>query len=359
MIKRYYLVVILMIWAFTAVACEGVEFAFEPVEPAASSSSSGDSGWYEIYFTSPTCPDENQRHGGLDEIVAADLENASLQVDVAAFDLDAEPIVNALIALEEKGVTVRIVTDSDNADLASINRLRRNGISVVEDERSALMHNKFMVIDGRYTWLGSMNFTSNGAYCNNNNLVRIDSAPLAANYLQEMGEMYDDREFGPRSPQNTPNEQLTIHGVAVENYFAPEKALAPLIGALVSQAQNDIKFMAFSFTHEDVGEAMIERAEAGISVQGVFETTGSGTEYSYYGDMDAANLPNLQVRKDGNPRLMHHKVIIIDGQTTILGSFNFTGNANDSNDENILIIHDPTFASYFLEEFATVWGEAQ
>ena len=99
-----------------------------------------------------------------------------MRVDVAAFDFDSEPMVEALIELEEQGILVRVVTDEDNADLSAINRLRRHGISVVEDKRSALMHNKFVIIDGRYLWMGSMNFTTNGVYCNNNNLVRIDSA---------------------------------------------------------------------------------------------------------------------------------------------------------------------------------------
>jgi phosphatidylserine/phosphatidylglycerophosphate/cardiolipin synthase-like enzyme len=350
---------------FTAVACDDVQLVVEPGQvtvvpigvPIGSGGGSGD--WYEIYFINPTCPEEEQRTGGLDETIAADMLNAQLQVDVAAFDFDAPPMIDALIELAERGVNVRVVTDTDNADLSSIARLRRNGISVVEDDRSALMHNKFVVIDGRYTWTGSTNFTTNDIYCYNNNLVRIDSAQLAANYTAEMDEMYEHGEFGPRSPDNTPNERLNIGGIQVENYFAPEKELAPLIGDLVSQAQNDIKFMAFSFTHEDVGEAMIERAEAGVNVQGVFETTGSETEYSYYPDMLAAGLDNLQVRQDGNNRLMHHKVIILDGETVIFGSFNFTGNANDNNDENILIVHDPTFASFFVEEFNAVWGEAR
>lgn len=360
MIKRLFFLLLALTALGTAVACgelnAAIEMAVATPEPAVET---GAGGWYEIYFTNPTCPEEAARQGGLDEIIAADLQQAEWQVDVAAFDLDAPPIVDALIALEGRGVTVRVVTDTDNAGLSSINRLRRHGISVVEDDRSALMHNKFIVIDGRYTWLGSLNFTTNGAYCNNNNLVRIDSPALAANYLTEMDEMVDDRAFGPRSPQNTPNEQITIGNVFLENYFAPEKELAPLIGSLVSQAQNDIRFLAFSFTHEAIGEPMIERAEAGVNVQGVFESVGSQTEYSYYGEMVGVGLANLQVRQDGNPQIMHHKVIIIDGQITILGSFNFTGNANDNNDENILIVHDPEFAGYFLEEFGAVWQEAQ
>jgi phosphatidylserine/phosphatidylglycerophosphate/cardiolipin synthase-like enzyme len=315
--------------------------------------------WYEIFFTDPTCPPEAERQGGIDETMAEDLRQAQVQVDMAAFEFNSEPMLEALLELEGRGIPVRVVIDTDYEDESAVRRLRRNGISVVTDDRSALMHNKFLVIDGRYTWVGSMNFTTNGVYCNNNNLVRIDSAQLARNYIVEMDEMYDSHQFGPRSPQNTPSEKLTIGGIQVENYFAPEEELAPIIGDLVSTAQSEILFMAFSFTIDLIGEPMLERAEAGITVRGVFETTGSETEFSYYGDMRDSESANLQVRQDGNPRVMHHKVIIIDRQTVILGSFNFSASANDSNDENIVIVHDPTFTSFFVEEFNAIWAEAK
>lgn len=314
--------------------------------------------FYEIYFTNPTCPPEAERGGGIDEIVADSLRGAEVRADVAAYDLDSEPIVNALIELEERGIEVRVVTDEDNANLSSINRLRRNGISVVEDKRSGLMHNKFAVIDGRFTWVGSMNFTTNGAYCNNNNLVLFESPRLAANYTAEMDEMYNDRIFGPDSPENTPNEQLTIQGVRIENYFGPEKDIAPTIARTVARAQEAILFMAFSFTDERVGEAILGRADAGVAVQGVFETTGSETQYSYYPAMRDAGIPNLTVRQDNNSFIMHHKVIIIDWETVIFGSFNFSESANRRNDENVLIVQDPTFASFFIEEFSAVWEES-
>jgi phosphatidylserine/phosphatidylglycerophosphate/cardiolipin synthase-like enzyme len=321
--------------------------------------SSGSGEWYEIYFTNPSCPPEEERQGGLDETIAADMRQAELQVDVAAFDFDAEPMVDALVDLVEQGVRVRVVTDSDNADLPTIARLRRAGVDVVEDERSALMHNKFVVIDGRFVWMGSMNFASNDVYCHNNNIVRFDAPELAANYTAEMNEMFDDGLFGPTSPDATLNERLSFDGVLVENYFASEKEVAPIITQAIEGAQNEILFMAFSYTNEAIGEAMLARAEAGINVQGVYETTGSETDFSYYLPMLEAGLANMQVRQDGNNRLMHHKVIIIDRATTIFGSFNFSDSANDSNDENVVIVHDPTFTGFFVEEFNTVWNEAR
>ncbi|MCZ7669841.1 MAG: phospholipase D-like domain-containing protein [Chloroflexi bacterium] len=135
-------------------------------------------------------------------------------------------------------------------------------------------------------------------------------------------------------PPKHPREQLTIEGVAVENYFSPELKVAPIIADAVSQAKEEILFMAFSFTAEQIGEAMLARAAAGVDVRGVFETVGSSSEYSYYGPMRISELPNIQVRQDGNRRVMHHKVIILDRETVIFGSFNFSESANSRNDEN-------------------------
>ena len=324
-----------------------------------SPTTANDPTWYDIAFTDPDCLPEEERSGGLDELIAADLLRAQTQVDIAAYDLDAEPIVNALIELEKRDIPVRVVTDEDNADQSAIRRLRRNGISVVEDKRRGLMHNKFIIIDGYIVYTGSLNYTTNGVYCNNNNLVRIESSRLAANYRAEMDEMYNERQFGPDSPENTPNEQLTIGGVPVENYFAPEKKLAPIIADAVANAQSEILFMAFSFTEEQIGETMLARAAAGVPVRGVFETVGSDSDYSYYGRMQDSGLETVQVRQDSNPHIMHHKVIIIDRETVIFGSFNFSDSANRRNDENILIVHDPVFTGYFVEEFETVWQEAK
>jgi phosphatidylserine/phosphatidylglycerophosphate/cardiolipin synthase-like enzyme len=55
---------------------------------------------------------------------------------------------------------------------------------------------------------------------------------------------------------------------------------------------------------------------------------------------------------------MHHKVIIIDRDTVVFGSFNFSRNANESNDENLLIIYDAGFAGAFLAEYEKIWRQA-
>ena len=56
---------------------------------------------------------------------------------------------------------------------------------------------------------------------------------------------------------------------------------------------------------------------------------------------------------------MHHKVIIIDGEIVIFGSFNFSDSADRSNDENLLIIYNRAVAARFEEEFQRVFKLAR
>jgi phosphatidylserine/phosphatidylglycerophosphate/cardiolipin synthase-like enzyme len=325
---------------------------------------SGD--WIRVYFTSPRYPDDDAYHsGGLDKELVAVIGQAEASVDVAAYDLDLKTVANALIAAHERGVQVRFVTDSDNADEDAVVDLERAGVPIVEDKRNgAIMHNKFVVIDDVWVWTGSWNLTDNGTYRNNNNAVLIASPALAANYTAEFEEMFA-RQFGPTSPADTPNPHIVITAeldegqtkqIEVENYFAPEDKVATQIIAEIESAQSRIRFMAFTFTSEEIADALLARARAGVVVQGVIEDRNAEGDYSQY---DRLRREIHDILPDGNPYIMHHKVIIIDDETVILGSYNFTASAEESNDENVLIIHDPEVAALFVQEFGRVYETAR
>lgn len=308
--------------------------------------------WYEVHFTTPVYPDkESDHHGGIDERLVQLIGTAQRSIDVAAYELDLENVADALLAAKARGVAIRLVTDTDNLEEAPVKRLRAAGVPVVDDQRGAIMHNKFVIIDGHTVLTGSWNLTVNCTYRNNNNAIIIQSEALARNYAAEFAEMFEKRQFGPTSPRNTVQPQLTISGTLVENYFAPEDKVADQLVALIGRAQKSIHFLAFSFTDDDMGQAMLERAKAGVKVAGVFESRGASTEYGEYPPMQKAGL---DVLLDGNPYVMHHKVIIVDGETVVLGSFNFSASANRDNDENVLIIHNTDVARLYLEEFQRV-----
>jgi phosphatidylserine/phosphatidylglycerophosphate/cardiolipin synthase-like enzyme len=310
-----------------------------------------------VYFTDPTDPAASSYRGGVDEILAAAIDQAQAAVDLAVYDLNLWCLRDALIAAHQRGVTVRMVTESDNLDEPEMQQLREAGIEVLGDRREGLMHNKFVIIDRWEVWTGSTNFTTSGVYRNDNNLVRIRSSRLAQDYTAEFEEMFLDDAFGPGSPANTPYPQLTVDGVPLEVYFSPDDGVLNHILTLVGSAQQSVYFMAYSFTADELAEVLLARAAAGVEVKGVFEadqySANIGTEFDHLLD------GGLAVRLDGNPDHMHHKVILIDGQIVITGSYNFSANAEETNDENLLVIHSPDVAALFLVEFQRVYNLAQ
>ena len=52
--------------------------------------------WYAVYFTNPACPPERRRRNGIDELIAEDIRQAATSVDLAAYELNARPIISAL-----------------------------------------------------------------------------------------------------------------------------------------------------------------------------------------------------------------------------------------------------------------------
>jgi len=114
--------------------------------------------------------------------------------------------------------------------------------------------------------------------------------------------------------------------------------------------------MEFSFTSDKIGEVIIKKFKEEILVEGVFEKKGSDTEYSEYIKMKIEGIP---VKLDANKYIMHHKIIIIDDYRIITGSFNVSKNANNRNDENIIIIDSLELASKYIEEFKRIYGGAK
>lgn len=319
--------------------------------------------WIAVYFTAPVYPDDPDRHtGGVDLYLVNLIDSAQEQVDVAAYQLNLPTVTDALLRAYQRGVQVRLVTDGEYEDEKMVARLRRAGIPVtVRPQDSGIMHNKFVVVDGAWVWTGSWNLTENGTYRNNNNALLIASRHLAQNYLTEFEELFRG-QFGPTSPQNTPYPSITIEvpekgiRVLVESYFAPEDEVAQKLIPLLSGARRSVRFMAFSFTSDSIGDALVQIARRGVSVEGVVEKRNSDTPFSQYSRLHEAGIP---VWKDGNPYLLHHKVFIVDEEAVVLGSYNFTGNADQVNDENLLVIHDPQVAQAFLAEYERVRQQAQ
>jgi phosphatidylserine/phosphatidylglycerophosphate/cardiolipin synthase-like enzyme len=342
-----------------------------PVPPASQVSTTGQSGnltgsWLQVFFTNPIPPDNVA--SGIDQGVVADVNNSKSSIDVTSFDLNLPSFVDALVTASQHGVRVRLVVDGVNGTqklsasesptgkvFDATQTLTGAGITVVNGGRSSgLMHDKIIIIDGKILYMGSWNMSYNDTFRNNNNLLRITDATLIANYQAKFNELFVDKRFGTHAQVGAQTPQLTINGVQVENFFSPVDHVMDKLVAYVQGAQKSVRFMIFTYTDTNLANAMIARYQAGVDTEGVIEDRGASQ-----GALVPLFCAKLPVKVDGNKYTMHHKIIILDESTVITGSFNFTKSADQENDDNVLVIHNPDLAKLYLQEFDRVWGEGK
>ncbi|OGO10221.1 MAG: hypothetical protein A2Y93_14890 [Chloroflexi bacterium RBG_13_68_17] len=319
-------------------------------EPAVSAGS-----WLQVFFSEPASSTAETLRGGPDALLAEAIDQADYSVDVAVYNFDLWSVRDALARAAQRGLTVRLVTDSDNLLGPEVQALVEAGVAVLGDRRESLMHHKFVVLDQAEVFTGSMNLTVDSAYHGDNNLLRIRSSRLAEDFTREFEEMFVDDRFGALSLRDTPYPQISIDGELIEVLFSPDDGVARRLLELVRGARERVEVMAYAFTSDDLAEALIERAGAGLPVRVVVESSqasAAGAEF------ERLLLAGVDVRRDGNPGDMHHKVVIIDGAVVWTGSYNFTRSAEEYNDEGVLVVHSPELAARFLTEFERVYAAA-
>lgn len=328
--------------------------------------------WWQVYFVTPQRVRQAEEekygaeglppallNGSITAALIAKIEAAEKTIHIASYETDILDVANALIRAHQRGVDVRWITD-DEAGLEADTKpghgqfavLEKAGIEVIDDQRGALMHDKFWIFDSQTVWTGSTNITISGMFEQDNNVIVIESPELAAIYERQFAEMWAGK-FNAKAPSTVAQQKLTIDGTEIQVLFSPEdKAISKLVPYLQG-AKKSIRFMAFTFTQPLIGQAMIEAAKREVSVSGVFETTGADSQYGQMTPLACAKIP---VRIDGNFAFLHHKVIIIDNRYVITGSLNFTDNADQSNNENVIILDNPAIAKLYTAEFERVWG---
>ena len=322
--------------------------------------SSTKSDWWEVYFVDYVNHNDPENYSDTIEAeIIAKIDATRSSIHIASFEFDLTPVADALIRAHKRGVDVRWVTDDEHGLEADeepghgqFAMLEDAGIEIVDDQRGALMHNKFWIFDREILWTGSTNITENGIFEQDNNVIVIHSPALAEIYEREFDEMWVG-EFGPKSTSTVDDQSVNVNGTEMQVLFSAEDEVATHLLPYLENAQSSIRFLAFSFTHDAMGEIMRERGKAGVDLMGVFEKTGSSTEYSELGTM---YCEGFRVRRDENGGFLHHKVIIVDERIVITGSFNFSDNADESNDENVLIVDNSEIASLYIQEFNRIWA---
>lgn len=136
------------------------------------------------------------------QLVLSTINSATRSIDVAAYSFTSKPVAAALVAARKRGVAVRVVADEKGnaGKYTAVTFLANQGVPVRVNGRYAIMHNKFMVVDGNTVQTGSFNYTASATARNAENVLVVQNSPeLARAYQSEFDRLWN--ESSPLKPR--------------------------------------------------------------------------------------------------------------------------------------------------------------
>ena len=309
-----------------------------------------------------------RRAGGPDDLKSAIrdfINGADKRLEIAVQELEDEDIARAIIEARRRKVQVWLVLEADylratrlrakpfelggkhEANRQIHDAMLRANIQVRTDYNPNIFHQKFVVRDRSSVLTGSTNFTPTGVGAdpnrggNLNHVVIVHDAKVARVYAREFKEIRHGR-FGKLNEGHDPAPpNIDVSGVPIRVAFAPDHNPEMEIMKQMLKARERIDFAIFTFSSSSgIDDAMIAAAARKLKVRGVMDSMAANQTWAATRPVRNAGAELHLVRQSQQVNKLHHKLMVIDNQVMVAGSFNYTAPAARLNDENIIIIGD-------------------
>lgn len=310
------------------------------------------------------------------DTVAEAMEAASSSVDLllSSADVSGVPLWESVIAASDRGVSIRVLLDASDwaPDITADNRrvvsfLTEHGIECRFDDPAVTTHAKLVVIDRAVVVLGSSNWNEYSFREHQQANVLIENPTVGAVFAE-----YFDRLWEAQLPVDGVEvdfEAALSEGPAIVPLpDAPGTALyATLLLKLLRGARRSIHVVMYrvsvypnypgSLANELI-DGLISAAGRGLDVRILID------DCRYYSDSADANLASaitlyqhgIEVRFDGPEETTHAKLVVIDGESVVLGSTNWNYYSLERNVEtNVALLRIPQIAETFEAFFAVLW----
>ncbi|HET7558796.1 MAG TPA: phospholipase D-like domain-containing protein [Limnochordia bacterium] len=143
-----------------------------------------------------------------------------------------------------------------------------------------------------------------------------------------------------------------VRASGIEFYFSPDGGAEDAVVRALDGAHHHVDIAIYALSNDAIVQAIRNAAQRGVQVRIVAD---KGQESEGYSAVPALAC-SMSVHYDTLSGLMHHKFAVIDDQTLLTGSFNWTSAAQTRNAENLLVIHDPQLIAGYEGDFATLWS---
>ena len=295
----------------------------------------------------------------LETVIVDFIDKAQKRLEIAVQELESEPIARAIIRARQRKLLVKLVIEHDYLKASKAqtdpwlaggtneknrqihNALLRTRIDIKPDYNTSIFHQKFIIRDRASVLTGSTNFTPTGVHKNLNHIVIVHDADTAKTYAREYREIAQGH-FGKRNEgHDAAPRDLVVSDVPVRILFAPDHSPEMEIMKQMLKATKRIDFAIFTFSKSSgIDDTMLTLLELGRPIRGAFDATQGGQDWAAIPSLKQAGAKLFKVRAGGGIGKLHHKLMVLDEQVVIAGSFNYTGPANRLNDENIIILGD-------------------
>lgn len=138
---------------------------------------------------------------------------------------------------------------------------------------------------------------------------------------------------------------LTLTSAPTKVCFTPGGDCTDLIVDQISKAKSEILVQAYSFTSTPIAKAMVDAHKRGIKVEAILDKSQRKEKFTSATFLANSRIPTYI---DASHAIAHNKVMILDKEIVITGSFNFTKAAQEKNAENLLIIKSKDLADLYL-----------
>jgi len=141
----------------------------------------------------------------------------------------------------------------------------------------------------------------------------------------------------------------------MEVYFSPGGGCTSAIANTLTSARSNILVQAYSFTYAPIAKALVDAHKRGVRVEVILDASQRTEKHS---SADFIRNAGVRCLIDDKHAKAHNKIMVVDGETVITGSFNFIKAAEEKNSENLLIIHDPVLAAKYSANWAQHAGHS-
>jgi phosphatidylserine/phosphatidylglycerophosphate/cardiolipin synthase-like enzyme len=139
-------------------------------------------------------------------------------------------------------------------------------------------------------------------------------------------------------------------------YFTPPSDVAAAVIEVIDQGQSEVLVQAYGFTHNGIAQALVRAHARGVKVKVLLDAKTDATNRFVTDLLVSQQIP---LRLDAGHAIAHNKVIVVDGELVITGSFNFTNSAQTRNAENLLVLKSTELADSYKSNWQNHWNHSR